>query len=470
MMGEATHGTEEFYRIRADVSRRLIEEEGGQFDFVAVEGDWPDCYRVNRFIQHSHVPLSSSESMEKDGSAEEALRDFQRFPLWMWRNEAVRDYVEWCRTFNEGLLSPPPSSSSSSSSPSRLPVAFYGMDLYSLFTSADAVIAYLEKVDKAAAERARERYSTLGQFRHEPQEYRVAVSLGLIPSQQEECAKMLVELLRKGPQYLKERGGYVGEDELFYTQLNALLVKDAEEYYRNCMAGGTVTWNLRDQHMVTTVQHLLRYHDERRKKANLQGPSRCILWAHNSHLGDCRATALARQGEWNVGQLVREQRGLPQSFSVGFTTYAGTVSAAQRWGGDREEMTLNPALPQSYEDVFHRLFTADPFNPSTGHSTPTAERGNEVKGDNDEEKKGGASIDDEVISPIGFAVLLRSNGSPSAVSNEVVAALERPRRLERAVGVQYVKRTERQSHYIECCLPKQFDAVLHIDTTHALVS
>ena len=328
-----------------------------------------------------------------------------------------------------------------SSSPSRPPAAFYGMDLYSLFTSADAVIAFLERVDKAAAERARERYATLGQFRHEPQEYGVAVALGLVESQQRECAQMLVELLKAGPRYMKEKGWAVDEDEVFYTQLNALLVKDAEEYYRNAMGGGTLTWNIRDQHMATTVEQLLHYHDDRRKKAGIAGPSRCILWAHNSHLGDCRATASARRGEWNVGQLVREKWGLQGSFAVGFTTYTGTVSAARKWGGAREEMSLNPALPGSYEDVLHQAAV-------TRH-------------EGEEEEKGNQAVD--------FAVLLRSNGS-TRVDKAAVEQLERPRRLEMAVGVQYVKATERQSHYIECCLPQQFDYLIHIDTSHALVS
>ena len=215
LIGEATHGTAEFYSTRAELSRLLLSQRG--FDFVAVEGDWPDCYRVNRFIQHRPPPLASGP--EQDRTAEEALSDFTRFPQWMWRNVVVRDYAVWCRQFN-AALSPP----SSSSPPARLPVAFYGLDLYSLFTSADAVIAFLERVDSRAAERARERYATLGSFRHEPQEYGVAVSLGLVESQQAECARVLVELLKRGPEYIKQKGFLEG-DELFYTQLNALLVK-----------------------------------------------------------------------------------------------------------------------------------------------------------------------------------------------------------------------------------------------------
>ena len=196
--------------------------------------------------------------------------------------------------------------------------------------------------------------------------------------------------------------------------------------------------------MVTTLEHLLRHHDEKRAKAGLSSsPSRGIVWAHNSHLGDSRATELSRAREWNVGQLVRERWGVQQSFSIGFTTYDGTVSAARRWGGDRETMTLNPALPGSYEDVMHAVAT----------SARRREEGKEEKGGDD-------SLRD-------FAVVLRSNGLMAA-DRAAVKALE-PRRLERAVGVQYVKHTERQSHYIECCLPSQFDCVIHIDRTHALV-
>ena len=198
------------------------------------------------------------------------------------------------------------------------------------------------------------------------------------------------------------------------------------------------------QHMVTTVQHLLDYHDRQRAAVGLEGPSRCVLWAHNSHLGDCRATGLSRQREVNVGQLVRERWGMEGSFSVGFTTYAGTVSAARKWGAEREDMTLNPALPGSYESVFHIAAT----------SART-----EAKDEKQQEADAEA---------VDFAIVLRSNGD-SRVHRPAVAALE-PRRLERAVGVQYVKKTERESHYIECCLPSQFDYVIHVDTTSALVS
>ena len=209
-----------------------------------------------------------------------------------------------------------------------------------------------------------------------------------------------------------------------------------------------MTWNLRDQHMVRMLNLLLRYHDEKRKKAGLQGPARCVVWAHNSHLGDCRATGLARQGEWNVGQLVREKWGLDQCFSVGFTTYTGTVSAAEPWGGERKSMTLNPALPNSYERLFHQLTVADQKESTEDTTTDV-----------------GSSPE---TAHANFVVLLRSAGS-AVPCKAAVEFLERPRRLERAVGIQYVKRTERQSHYIECCLPKQFDAVIHCDKTHALV-
>ena len=221
MLGEATHGTTEFYSIRADLTRRLIEEDG--FDFVAVEADWPDAYRVNRYIHGQPPPLAKRGEQgqgggkgeaQVDGKAEEALGDFRRFPRWMWRNEVVRDYVEWCRAFNLKVTSEGEGEGAATSKGVvRLPAAFYGMDLYSMFASADAVIAFLERVDPRAAERARERYATLGQFRHEPQEYGVAVALGLVESQHADCTRILVELLKHGPRYLRDKGGYVEGDE-----------------------------------------------------------------------------------------------------------------------------------------------------------------------------------------------------------------------------------------------------------------
>jgi erythromycin esterase-like protein/pyrimidine operon attenuation protein/uracil phosphoribosyltransferase len=385
LLGEATHGTHEFYRERAFITRRLINEKG--FTAVAVEADWPDAYRINRFVRGTST----------DEEAIQAFADFGRFPTWMWRNADVLDFVGWLRTHNEAQ-------------PPDRRTGFYGLDLYSLRASMQAVLSYLDKVDPDAARRARRRYGCFDQFGEEMQQYGYAASFGMHPSCEREVITQLVELHRQRSDYAR-RDGRVAADEFFYAEQNARLVKNAEEYYRTMFRGRADSWNLRDRHMVDTLDELMRFLEQGRSNA------RVVVWAHNSHLGDARATEMSERGELNVGQLAREKYGA-KAVLVGFTTYAGTVTAASEWDGPAHRKHVRPALAGSYERLFH-----------------------------------------DVRIP-RFLLPLRSD-------LDLASALTEPR-LERAIGVLYVPETERASHYFHARLPQQFDFVLHFDETRAV--
>ncbi len=383
LLGEASHGTHEFYRERARITRRLIEEHG--FRGVAVEADWPDAYRVNRYVHGA----------AEDADAEEALRGFRRFPTWMWRNADVLDFVGWLRAHNERA------------GPGR-GASFFGLDLYSLGSSVAEVISYLERVDPAAAERARERYSCFEELGG-GQAYGRAATLGISESCREGVVAQLGELRRLAAAYLR-RDGIAAEDEQFYAEQNASLVASAEEYYRSMFGEPAESWNLRDRHMMDTLERL-------RAHLGRQGSSpRLVVWEHNSHVGDARMTAMSLRGELNLGQLAR-QRWPGQTFILGFTTHAGTVTAAPAWDSPAERKNVRPSLPGSFEQLFHEL--AEPR----------------------------------------FLLDLRHG--------DAARLLAEPR-LERAIGVIYRPETERMSHYFPARLAGQFDAVVHVDETRAV--
>lgn len=387
LIGEASHGTHEFYSERVRITRRLVEEKG--FSVVAVEADWPDAYRVNRYVRGSG----------EDADGVSALGDFQRFPMWMWRNADVLEFVEWLSEHNARLSS------------GQARTGFYGLDLYSLHASVQAVVGYLDKVDPEAARQARERYSCFDFVGKDPQAYGLAASLDVDQSCEQEVVAQLVELQRRAAEYAR-RDGRIAEDEYFYAEQNARLAQNAEAYYRSMFQGRVSSWNLRDRHMVETLSALVEHLEAatgRRVKA--------VVWAHNSHLGDARATEMGRQGEWNVGQLVRQRYG-DEAVNVGFSTYDGTVTAASRWDAPAEFKRVRPGLPGSYEALFHEV---------------GSER---------------------------FLVPLRGGGD--------AAHGLRPPRLQRAIGVIYRPQTERQSHYFEACLPDQFDYLIHMDRTEAV--
>lgn len=328
LIGEASHGTKEFYRARAQITRRLIEELG--FDAVAAEADWPDAYRINRYVR----------GQNHNGSSADALADFERFPTWMWRNKEVLTFIKWLCAFNhEYQISNPKELKS---------IGFYGLDLYSMATSIHAVISYLEKVDPMAARRARVRYSCLDQFMDNPQAYGYATEFGHIESCEQEIISQLIELRHKAYDYMKING-FVAQEEFFCAQQNAKLVKNAEEYYRAMFRGRPNSWNLRDQHMFETLGDLGDH-----LSAGLRRDAKIVVWAHNSHVGNAGATEMSKRGEFNIGQLARKFYG-DKALLVGFSTCRGTVTAASDWDAPAECKKINEPWPGSYEEVFHHV-------------------------------------------------------------------------------------------------------------------
>jgi erythromycin esterase-like protein len=386
LLGEASHGTHEFYRERARITKRLLRERG--FTAVAIEGDWPDAHRVNRYICGGRSDLN----------AEEALRGFARFPAWMWRNAEMLDFVGWLRTHNEGLHR------------SARKAGFYGLDLYSLAASIDAVTGYLETIDPDAAARARARYECLQPFAANSARYGEAVLLGVSGPCRRRVIEQLLELRRNAAGYLRH-DGLLAEDEQFFAEQNAAVVANAEEYYRTIFGNREGSWNLRDRHMADTLDHLLAHLDRH------GGTARVVVWAHNSHIGDARATEMSQRGELNLGQLMRERHG-DEVVSVGFSTYTGTVTAASAWGAAAERKHVRRALPTSYEALLH-----------------------------------GTGIPAFLLCPLAVG----DSGH----------ALHEPR-LERAIGVIYRPASERASHYFAASAARQFDALVHIDRTRAV--
>jgi erythromycin esterase-like protein len=401
LLGEASHGSHELYRARAEITGRLIREKG--FNAVAVEADWPDAARVNRYVR----------GHDGDRSAADALGDFERFPRWMWRNAVVLDFVGWLRGHNDRSADP------------RRRVGFYGLDLYSLYGSIDAVVAYLDRVDPDAAGRARARYGCLEQFGEDSQAYGRAAALGLAEPCEDEVVAQLVDLQRRALPVPTDAPGTSrptpeadassqerSAHDHFSAVQNARLAVNAEEYYRAMFRGRVSSWNLRDRHMAETLDELCAFLKQ------TYGQAKVVVWAHNSHLGDARATEMGQQGELNVGQLVRERYG-PQAVLVGFTSHAGTVTAADDWGEPARRKRVRPSLEGSYERLFHE----------TGLDR--------------------------------FYLRLRD------ADPDLLDELRRPR-LERAIGVIYRPETERRSHYFYAHLPDQFDAVLHYDEADAV--
>jgi len=379
LIGEASHGSSEFYRIRAEITKALIRDK--DFDFVAIEADWPDAYRIHDFVTHRR------RAEPHDWEA------FARFPAWMWRNHEVLDFIHWLRDYN--LEKRPPEQRA----------GFYGLDLYSLFTSVDAVLKYLDRVDPESAAVARVRYGCLTPWESDPGSYGRAALTGRYRSCEHEVVRMLHDLST-----LRVTAATRDGEDLFDAQVNARLVADAEQYYRIMYYGSDESWNLRDTHMFETLQSLLvRY-----------GPrSRAIVWEHNSHLGNARATQFGNHGQLNVGQLCREAFG-DRVYAIGQGTDHGSVAAASEWEGPLEIKQVRPAHPDSYERLMHLS----------------------------EEKS-------------FFLPLSRSR------NRDMSSALE-PRRLERAIGVIYRPETERASHYFDASLPRQFDEWIWFDETSAI--
>ncbi|HDZ55965.1 MAG TPA: erythromycin esterase family protein [Pseudomonas xinjiangensis] len=391
LIGEASHGTEDFYRHRALITRRLIEEHG--FAAVAVEADWPDAYAINHHVWASDPAVSHETVFEV----------FERFPTWMWANTEVLDFVRWLASFNQ---------SKSRSETGERPVGFYGLDLYSMASSAHAVIGYLERHDPPAARRARERYACLDQFMEDPARYGQAVEFGLSESCEQAITEQLMDLQGKALQRLTGLG-LVEDEQRFCVEQNARLVSNAEKYYRAMFRGRPSSWNLRDSHMFQTLEALREHLNHQ-----LGREAGIVVWAHNSHIGNAAATEMGRWGEHNIGQLARESYG-DKALLVGFSTAEGEVTAASDWDAPAERKRVRKPLAGSYESLFQRA------------------RCNR------------------------FMLDLREQ-------NEAARLLAEPR-LQRAIGVIYRPETERQSHYFQSRLPEQYDFMIHLDETRALV-
>ncbi|MBP3950755.1 erythromycin esterase family protein [Bacillus suaedae] len=320
LLGEASHGTSEFYTWRTEISKWLIEEKG--FHFIAVEGDWPSCYEVNRFIKgYNDTP-----------DAKTSLKAFNRWPTWMWANEEVVNLVEWLKIYNEQQSS-------------KEKVGFYGIDVYSLWESMEAVVDHLEKIKSPVAEYARKAFQCFEPFNREPQMYGVSAAL-----YGEDCFDELMELLNKLHQ---ARHQFPAEDESSLNlHVNALVTNNAEDYYRAMMTNDNQSWNIRDQHMVSAIDMVANYYGKDAKG---------IIWEHNTHIGDARATDMAKDELVNVGQLTREKYGEEKVYAIGFGTYEGTVMAATKWGEKQQIMSVPKATLGSWEDFLHRAGAFNKF-------------------------------------------------------------------------------------------------------------
>jgi protein-L-isoaspartate(D-aspartate) O-methyltransferase len=378
LMGEATHGTSEFYRMRAAISQALIERKG--FNVVAVEADWPDAARIDHYVRDRQTPPSEWKA-------------FTRFPEWMWRNAEVQDFVEWLRGYNLER-------------PKAERVGFHGLDLYSLHTSINAVLRYLDEVDPESARLARERYGCLTPWESDPATYGRMALTGRYRACESAVVATLTDMLRKRAEYFR-----LDPERYADAVHNARLVANAERYYRSMYYGSAESWNLRDQHMFETLSELLRAREE------VQGQARAIVWAHNSHIGDARYTEMSSRGELNIGQLCRQTFGAA-AFAIGFGTDRGTVAAADDWDGPMQIKHVRPAHPESYEGRCHESKVEAFFLPL---------------------------------------------GQDEDLRRQLMAP-----RLERAIGVIYRPQTEMASHYFQAVLPGQFDEYCWFDQTSAV--
>ncbi|WP_373044248.1 erythromycin esterase family protein [Vulgatibacter sp.] len=378
LLGEATHGTSEYYGWRARISERLLLEK--DFSFLAVEGDWPDCYRLSRYVKGRE---------DAGGSAFEVLHAFDRWPTWMWANQEIVELAEWLRTFNEG----------------REPddrVGFFGLDVYSLWDSLHAVLDFVRKIDGASLEHARQALRCFDPYGEDAQVYaRATRFVG------ESCEAEVVGLLRDLRARREALRADGSRDAFFDAEQNALVARNAEAYYRAMVRGGGASWNLRDKHMMETLERLLRHHGPKAK---------AIVWEHNTHVGDARYTDMARAGMWNIGQLAREAWGEDRVVLVGFGSHRGTVIAGEEWEAPMMRMPVPAARQGSWEDVLHR-----------------------------------ASPQDKLLVFGGEA------------DEEMLAV-----RPHRAIGVVYHPQWESYGNYVPTVLPRRYDAFLYVDQSHAL--
>ena len=379
MLGEASHGTHEYYTWRAHISKKLIEEKG--FNFIAVEGDWPDCYLLNRFIKGYDT---------ENNKATDVLKGFDRWPTWMWANWEMVALAEWLQKYNKAK-----------SSNNR--VGFYGLDVYSLWESMESIMNYLKKTDKAALKVAEEAYRCFEPYRKEEGQSYARASMFVPELCQSEVIGLLTEIRRKMPSYNTDH------ENVFSAEQNAIVVVNAEKYYRAMILGGPHSWNLRDDHMADTLDRLLKFYGSN---------SKAIVWAHNTHIGDARATDMNADGMFNIGELARMQQYDKDVVLVGFGSYKGTVIAAKSWGAAMQSMNLPEAAKASWESLLHKV--------------------------NDKNK-----------------LLIMDDMSRYHILNEMHIG-------HRAVGVVYDPRHERPGNYVPSIIPMRYDAFIYLDETSAL--
>jgi len=387
LLGEASHGTSEYYTWRAELSKRLIREKG--FSFIAVEGDWPDCYRVNRYLKG--FPGSGANAFD-------VLHAFERWPTWMWANREIVDLVEWLRGYNEQRRVP-----------DERKVGFYGLDVYSLWDSMRVVVEYLESKDPQLAAGARRAYRCFEPYGEDEQEY--ARATYLVPTScEDEAVAVLRTLRQRAPDY-----GEDGRESYFNAEQNAFVARNAELYYRTMVRGGSQSWNVRDHHMVDTLDRLMAHHEQFNPEA------KAIVWEHNTHIGDARFTNMANAGMVNVGQLVRQAHGADGVVLVGFGSYRGSVVAGDEWGAPMQRMRVPEARSGSWEDMMH-----------------------------------------EAVGDRASALLVFEDADDGGIPE-----LDEPL-SHRAIGVVYDPSHERWGNYVPTLIPRRYDAFIFIDETHAL--
>lgn len=379
MLGEASHGTHEYYTWRAKISKILIEEKG--FNFIAVEGDWPDCYRLNRYIKGYNAV---------GDTAAQVLHEFNRWPTWMWANWEIAALAEWMKKRNQGL-------------PANRKAGFYGLDVYSLWESMDYIMQYLQKTDPDTLKKAEEAYRCFEPYRKdEGRSY--AYTSRMVPKLCEtEVVNMLGAIRRKMPQYNTDH------ENVFSAEQNAIVAVNAEKYYRAMVGGGPESWNIRDRHMAATLNRLLAFHGENAK---------AIVWQHNTHIGDARATDMAAEGMLNTGQLAREQHKDKNVVLVGFGSYCGSVMAGRGWGAPMEAMQMPEARRESWEYLLHQAGEGD-------------------------------------------KLMIMSDLTASDTLMEHHLG-------HRAIGVVYNPEHERYGNYVPTIIPMRYDAFIYLDRTSAL--
>ena len=378
MVGEASHGTHEFYTWRSYISRRLIQEKN--FNFIAVEGDWPDCYRINRYIKNYKDAGTDSK---------EVLSQFRRWPTWMWANWEILELTNWLKQYNSSI-------------PLNKKIGFYGLDVYSLWESMEVIMQYLTKVDKKALETAKKAFECFEPYQKDEGRSYAKASQFVPEICEDEVLTLLKEIQQRLPRY---DGDF---ENVFSTEQNALIAVNAEKYYRAMVNAGPHSWNIRDGHMADTLERLLNFHGS---------GSKVIVWEHNTHVGDARATDMVDDGMYNIGELARLKHNDKGVFLVGFGTYSGSVIAGRSWGAPMKRLNVPPAKKGSWENLLH-------------------EAGKENK------------------------LLMMDDFMTDSFMESHIG--------HRAIGVVYNPEYERLGNYVPSILPMRYDAFIFLNETKAL--